>query len=92
VECEANSSPGALWITFRFGILALPIGILLPMGIALLMNNKWLKGQNFFRSAFYMPYIIPFVASIFLWVACSTAKRLDQPGTYETGSAKYVSA
>jgi ABC-type sugar transport system permease subunit len=66
-NARPNSSPGALWITFRFGIIALPIGILLPMGIALLMNNKWLKGQNFFRSAFYMPYIIPFVASIFLW-------------------------
>jgi ABC-type sugar transport system permease subunit len=66
-NARPNSSPGALWITFRFGIIALPIGILLPMGIALLMNSKWLKGQNFFRSMFYMPYIIPFVASIFLW-------------------------
>jgi ABC-type sugar transport system permease subunit len=64
---KPNSSPGALWITFRFGIIALPVGILLPLGIALLMNNKHLKGQNFFRSMFYMPYIIPFVASIFLW-------------------------
>ena len=62
-----KSSPGALWITFRFGIIALPVGILMPMGIALLMNNKHLKGQNFFRSMFYMPYIIPFVAAIFLW-------------------------
>jgi ABC-type sugar transport system permease subunit len=62
-----KSSPGALWITFRFGIIALPVGILLPMGIALLMNNKHLKGQNFFRSMFYMPFIIPFVAAVFLW-------------------------
>jgi ABC-type sugar transport system permease subunit len=62
-----KSSPGALWITFRFGIIALPVGILMPMGIALLMNNKHLKGQNFFRSMFYMPFIIPFVAAIFLW-------------------------
>ena len=54
-------------ITIRFGLIALPIGILLPLGIALLMNNKYLKGQNFFRSMFYMPYIIPFVAAIFLW-------------------------
>lgn len=64
----ATKAPlGSLWITFRFGIIALPIGILVPLGIAVLMNNKWLKGQNFFRSMFYMPYIIPFVASIFLW-------------------------
>jgi len=31
------------------------------------MNNKHLKGQNFFRSMFYMPYIVPFVAAIFIW-------------------------
>jgi ABC-type sugar transport system permease subunit len=66
-NAKPNSSPGSLWITFRFGIIALPVGILLPLGIALLMNNKFLKGHNFFRSMFYMPYIIPFVASIFLW-------------------------
>ncbi len=64
----ASKAPlGSLWITIRFGIIALPVGIFLPLGIALLMNSQWLKGQNFFRSAFYMPYIIPMVASIFLW-------------------------
>jgi multiple sugar transport system permease protein len=31
------------------------------------MNNKHLKGQMFFRSMFYMPYIVPFVAAVFLW-------------------------
>jgi multiple sugar transport system permease protein len=64
---RANSSPGAMWVTLRYGLMALPVAILLPMGIALLMNSKYLKGQNFFRSMFYMPYIIPFVASVFLW-------------------------
>ena len=62
-----TGSPGSMWITLRFGLIALPVSILLPLGIALLMNNRHLKGQNFFRSMFYMPYIIPFVASVFLW-------------------------
>ena len=66
-NARPNSSPGAMWITVRFGLIALPVGILLPLGIALLMNSKYLRGQNFFRSLFYMPYIIPFVASIFVW-------------------------
>ena len=57
----------SLWITIKFGLMALPIGIFLPLLLALLMNNPALKGQNFFRSMFYMPYIIPFVAAIFLW-------------------------
>jgi multiple sugar transport system permease protein len=58
---------GSMWITIRFGLIALPIGIFLPLGIALLMNQPNLKGTNFFRTLFYMPYIIPFVAAIFLW-------------------------
>ncbi|MBN2148853.1 MAG: sugar ABC transporter permease [Anaerolineales bacterium] len=62
-----NSTPGALWVTIRFGLIALPVGIFLPLGLAVLMNSKHLKGQAFFRSMFYMPYIIPFVASVFLW-------------------------
>jgi ABC-type sugar transport system permease subunit len=63
----SNSAWGSMWITIIFGFIALPVGILLPLGIAALMNNRNLKGQNFFRSAFYMPYIIPFVASVYLW-------------------------
>ncbi len=61
------TSPGALWVTFRFGLIALPVGILVPLGLALLMNNKNLKGQMLFRSLFYMPYIVPFIAAVFLW-------------------------
>jgi ABC-type sugar transport system permease subunit len=62
-----SGSPGSLFITLRFLALSLPFAIILPLGIALLMNSKNLKGQNVFRSLFYMPYIIPFVASVFLW-------------------------
>lgn len=62
-----NSTPGAMWITVRFGLLALPVGIFVPLAIAVLMNSRYLKAQSVFRSLFYMPYIIPFVASVFLW-------------------------
>lgn len=58
---------GSLWITVRFGIIALPVGILIPLGLALLMNSQYLRGKMIFRSLFYMPYIIPFIAAIFLW-------------------------
>ncbi len=64
---STSGTPGSMWITIRFGLIALPVGIFLPLLIALLMNNKHLIGQNFFRSMFYMPYIVPFVASVFLW-------------------------
>jgi multiple sugar transport system permease protein len=64
---STGTTPGSLWVTIKFGLFALPIGIFLPLGIALLMNSKYLKGQMFFRSMFYMPYIVPFVAAVFLW-------------------------
>jgi ABC-type sugar transport system permease subunit len=64
---STSTTPGSLWITIRFGLIALPIGIFAPLGLALLMNNKWLRGQWFFRSLFYMPYVVPFVAAIFIW-------------------------
>lgn len=62
-----SGTRGSLWITVIFGAIALPVGILLPLGIALLVNSRYLKGTMLFRSLFYMPYIIPFVAAIFLW-------------------------
>ena len=58
---------GSLWITVRFGLIALPVGILAPLGVALLLNNPNLRGGMVFRSLFYMPYIVPFIAAIFLW-------------------------
>jgi multiple sugar transport system permease protein len=62
-----GGTPGALWVTMAFALIALPVGIFLPLVIALLMNNKHLKAPMFFRSLFYMPYIVPFVAAVFLW-------------------------
>jgi multiple sugar transport system permease protein len=47
-NARPNSTPGSMWITLRFGLIALPVGILLPLGIALLMNNPHLKAQNLF--------------------------------------------
>ena len=64
---STSTTPGSLWVTLRFGLIALPVGIFVPLGIAVLMNNKNLRGTMFFRSMFYMPYIVPFVAALFIW-------------------------
>lgn len=63
----SSATPSSMLITIRFALIALPVGIFFPLGLALLMNNKHLKGQFIFRSLFYMPFIVPFVASVFLW-------------------------
>ena len=57
----------ALGVTFKFAAIALPIGLILPFGIALLLNSKSLRGSRYFQALFFMPYVIPFVAAIFAW-------------------------
>ena len=64
---STGATPGSFWVTLRFGLLALPVGIIVPLILALLMNSPHLKGQALFRTLFYMPYIVPFVAAIYLW-------------------------
>lgn len=66
-EWFGSKTPSSLLITIKFALFALPVGIFAPLGLALLMNNKFLKGQFIFRTLFYMPFIVPFVASVFLW-------------------------
>lgn len=63
----ASKTPSAFLITLKFALYALPVGIFAPLFLALLMNNKNLKGQYIFRTLFYMPFVVPFIASIFLW-------------------------
>jgi ABC-type sugar transport system permease subunit len=57
----------SLGITLKYGLIALPVSILFPLAIALLMNSRSLKGSTLFRSLFYMPYVVPFVAAVFIW-------------------------
>jgi multiple sugar transport system permease protein len=57
----------SLLVTLRYAAIALPVGMILPLALALLMNNKYLVGKSLFRTLFYFPFIIPFVAAIFIW-------------------------
>jgi ABC-type sugar transport system permease subunit len=57
----------ALFVTFKFAAIALPVGLLLPFALALLLNSKSLRGSRYFQALFFMPFVIPFVAAIFAW-------------------------
>ncbi len=57
----------SLGVTTKFGLLSLPISMALPFALALLLNSKYIKAQGFFRTLFYMPYIVPFVAALLAW-------------------------
>ncbi|CAG0927169.1 Lactose transport system permease protein LacF [Thermoflexales bacterium] len=57
----------SLLVTVKFAALALPIGLAIPILLALLINSKYLKGRAIFRTLFYAPAIVPFVAAIYAW-------------------------
>lgn len=57
----------AMKVTLRFAVISLPIAILLPLGLAVLVNSEHLFGKNIFRTLFYMPYMIPVVAGVMVW-------------------------
>lgn len=57
----------SLMVTFRFALLSLPIGIILPVVLASLLNSEFLVGKRFFRTLFYMPYIVPIVSAVYIW-------------------------
>lgn len=50
-----------------FMFIELPLALAVSLGIALLLNQK-LKGIAFFRALYYLPAVIPTVASAMLWV------------------------
>lgn len=52
--------------TFSFVIIVLPLNVLLPMILAVLVNQK-LKGIGLFRVLYYVPFVTPLVVAALMW-------------------------
>lgn len=63
---------------FYYAILAVPIGLALGLGMALLLNNNF-KTSGIFRTVVYLPSVVPIVAMImvFLLVFSPTSGIVD---------------
>lgn len=57
----------SIYRVFVFGLISLPIGLAFSMIMALILNSKNLLGKRFFRVLFYLPTMIPLVASVIIW-------------------------
>ncbi|HEX8026211.1 MAG TPA: sugar ABC transporter permease [Candidatus Limnocylindrales bacterium] len=57
----------SLGVTFRFAILWLPFTIVVPFLIALGLNSVYIRGASLFRTLFFLPYVVPFVAGVLVW-------------------------
>jgi multiple sugar transport system permease protein len=57
----------SFWNTFVYTIFAVPLGMVVALVLALLLNLK-VRGQAFYRTFFFLPAIVPIVASSVLWI------------------------
>jgi multiple sugar transport system permease protein len=59
----------ALWITIKYALVAVPVGIVAGVGLALLLNLR-VAGMSVYRTVFYLPAIVPVVATsvVFVWL------------------------
>lgn len=63
---KAKEILGAFWLTFRWAIISIPLGMVLSFGVALLVQRE-IKGVAVVRLLYYMPTIIPGIAAAIVW-------------------------
>jgi multiple sugar transport system permease protein len=56
----------SLYNTAYYTLLAVPLQIVLAFSLALALSRK-LRGRNLYRAIFYLPIIVPLVASAVVW-------------------------
>lgn len=56
----------SLKVTLTFALISLPLGTIVAIGLALLLNQK-ISGLSFYRACLYLPSVIPIVASSVIW-------------------------
>lgn len=57
----------ALSNTFQYAVMALPLGALVALSLALLLNAK-VRGMTFYRTIFFIPSLVPMVSLAVLWL------------------------
>ncbi len=57
----------AVKVTLKYSAIYLPLEIVMGVAVAMAMNLK-ARGIGVFRTLFYLPYVVPAVASILVWV------------------------
>ena len=53
-------------VTITYALMAVPLNVLLGFTLAVLLNSK-VPGANTFRAVYYLPSVLPLVATALLW-------------------------
>lgn len=57
----------SLGVTFLFGLVSLPLNLAAAFFLAILLNSEKLLGKGLFRTLFYVPTMVPLIASTLIW-------------------------
>ena len=57
----------SMGVTLKFALIGIPLGLIIPLLFALLVNSKHLFGANLFRTFFFLPTVIPVVAGTIIF-------------------------
>lgn len=57
----------SLRVTFIYAFITLPLSVIIGIAIAVILNQK-IKGISIYRTCYYLPSIIPLVASSIVWL------------------------
>jgi multiple sugar transport system permease protein len=57
----------SMWNTVYHVLIAIPLGMVVGVGLALLLNSK-VKGMSIYRTLFYLPNVVSIVAMSLLWL------------------------
>src|SRR5690606_20505769 len=78
----------SLKATLIYTVTSVPLGLIFAFFLAALINTK-IKGIAIFRTIYYLPTIVPFVASAILWASIlNTECGLLNAGLRSLGFAK----
>ncbi len=54
-------------VTLKFAAIGIPLGLIIPLAIAVLVNSKHLIAPSVFRTLFFLPTVIPVVAGTIIF-------------------------
>ena len=55
-----------LWNTFYYAVVTTIFGVIIPLFLATILNQK-IKGAKFFKTAYFIPFITPMVVAAIVW-------------------------
>jgi multiple sugar transport system permease protein len=63
---EPDALP-SMGVTLKFALIGIPLGLVVPLLLAVLVNSRRLIASNLFRTLFYLPSVIPIVAGAIIF-------------------------